>query len=271
LSPQQDALMKQYSQSLQNGEQFGAFDNWHEAKYDKAGNLVLGSYDLWGDMSLEEKAAIELSDPEWAMAFTESVWRTLENEQRAINAGTITQDFGPTDDQLLQSFVVGQGILPRTGLDKDEDSAYQRLRFRFKDEIDVVRQREFAGGKVPYQRRRDILFEIISQTAYERDAGLFGFDTKLFGEDAIPIFKMTEAQVEAGFIPISQVREAMTSVTVNGVAVPMTWEQRLKNLALSDLDGRQATQKDIENAYFAVLANLGPQEIRRRLSGKGDE
>ena len=82
---------------------------------------------------------------------------------------------------------------------------------------------------------------------------------------------MTPKERKSGYIPISLVRAQMTSAQILGVDLPMTWEQRLKNLALERLDGREATQKDIENAYFAIRAGMSDAEVMRRLAGKGDE
>ncbi|MCH8074125.1 MAG: hypothetical protein IIA09_19505 [Proteobacteria bacterium] len=57
---------------------------------------------------------------------------------------------------------------------------------------------------------------------------------------------------------------------VGDVPIDMTWEQRLINLSRERLDGREPTDKDVENAYFAVRAGMSDVEILRRLAGKGD-
>lgn len=127
--------------------------------------------------------------------------------------------------------------------------------------------------------RRDILLKILGQEGWRRDAGWFGFDATI--DEAEPLFAMSPEQMEAGFIPISLVRKQKSKVYIgvplgpNGTYLPeqineITWEQRLINLSESRLDGRVPTDKDIENAYFAIAAGMSNTEVLKRLAGKGD-
>lgn len=277
-SPPQDALMREYSNSVANGEQFGKFDRWHEHIEDEFGNLVRGSYKLWSGYSEAEKEAVDLHDPQWAMSFTETVWRSLETEQKLIKAGQVPQKPGPNDDQLLETVVVGQGWMKRTGRTKTQDEAYQRLKFRFKDDVEQVRRAEFQGGVVPYERRKQILLKILGEEAWQRDV-TFGWDAEL--DEPVPMFKMTPKEQKEGFIYIHKVREAKHIEYIgepegpNGTylehqKVEMTWEQKLINMSKASLDGRVPERKDIENAYFAVKAGMSNKEILRRLAGKGE-
>ena len=223
-------------------------------------------------MSDGQKAAEDLTSPFWKTRVDGPTWRSMFQQQEQIKSGTITQDYGPTNDQLLQMVVVGGDILPKTKLSPDENAAHQRLRFRLYDDVNTISVNEFGGGKVPYKRRRQALMDIIGQEAWVRDAGLFGFDMNLIGTTpATPILKMTAEQQKSGFIPIEQVRKAMTSVVIDGVKTEMTWEQRLINLSKNTWQGRIPDPKDIENAYFAILAGMSVAEQERRLHGLGDK
>jgi len=285
-SPPQDALMREYSESIANGEQFGKFDRWHEAEYDENGALVRGSYKLWSSLTPEQKAdpTLDLHSPQWKMAFTEPVWKALKVEQDALRAGKVPQVDGPSDIALLESIAVGQGWFDRTGRSKTQDEAYQRLKFRFLDDVEAVRQSEYGGGRVPYERRKQILLQIMGEQAWQRDVGFMGFwagwDQPI--DEPTSLFAMTPKEAKSGFIHIEKVREAKHKEYIgepegeNGEYLPhqiieITWEQKLKNMAASELKGgRKPTEKDIENAYYAVAAGMSHQEILRRLAGKGD-
>lgn len=268
MSPAQDKTMRAYDSLLRNAKQFADVTNWHDEGRDPNGNLTRPAYSTWGDMTPQQKAQTDLDDPMWYTNLALPQWKQLEDEQTQIREGTVTQDQGMTDDQILQSVVVGNGILPQTGRNDAENAAYQRLRFRFRDDVKALSDQKFGGGKVPYQERRDLLLNILGEQAWRRDAGMFGFDASL--DEPEPMFQMTPKQMKAGFIPLSLVRQQKTSVNVAGTQIEMTWEQRLKNLSRERLNGRIPEDKDIENAYFAVRAGMSDQEVLRRLAGKGD-
>ncbi len=260
---QKNMMERRYS-NVRNGSQFADSTNWHSAKFDEDDNLVLASYDLWGDMSPEEKAITELSLPAWTNAFELGVWKQLEDEQNRIRQGTVTQVAGPTDDQLFRSVVVGRDLIPLTGKDAEENTRYQKFLFMFKDYIEEERVRKYGGGRVPYLRRREILMEMLGQMGWER--GLF-----LDAGEGAALIGLEPSEYADQFVPIATVRQQPTSVEIKGVVHRMNYEEWLTNKADTELDGHIPSEKQIENAYFAVIADMGDKEILARLMGKGDD
>ena len=259
LSAPEKETLRRYWLQLEDDQEFAERTDWDE-------------WGRWQEMSDAQKAAEDLTSPFWKTRVDGVTWRSMFQQQEQIKSGSITQDPGQTTDQIIQELIVGLEYLPKTKLSNEQNAGYQRIRFRIHDEIDAVRQSEFQGGRVPYRRRLDIALDILGRQAFLRDAGIFGFDEPIFGEaKGKPIEQMSAKERESGFIPIAKVRQAMTFEVINGVNVPITWEQRLINLSKRIFDGRIPDQKDIENAYFAVLAGMSPAEQERRLSGKGDE
>lgn len=271
LSPAQDAELQRYDRMLRNNRQFADVTNWHDEKRDENGDLVRPAYSTWADMSDEEKAEQDLTLPMWRTNFTNQQWKQFVDEKERIVNGTQTtkEDNVQTNDQILQSVLVGNGIVPQTGRSDAENEIYQRIRARFSDDIRVLQETKFAGKKAPYEERKKVLLNILSEQAWVRDAGWFGFDDSL--EDARPLFALTPEQMKSGFVPIDVVRSQTTRVDVAGTPIEMTWEQRLVNLSKERLNGREPSQKDIENAFFAVQAGMSDAEVLRRLAGKGDE
>ena len=157
--------MRAYDSLLRNNKQFADVTNWHDEGRDPNGNLTRPAYSTWGDMTPQEKEQTNLDDPMWYTNLALPQWKQLEDEQTAIREGKVTQDQGMTDDQILQSVVVGNGILPQTGRNDAENAAYQRLRFRFRDDVKALSDDKFGGGKVPYKDRRDLLLGILGEQA----------------------------------------------------------------------------------------------------------
>ena len=276
LSPAERNQLAEYDKKLRNAHGFADVNNWHEEQRDDDGALVRPSYSTWADMTLAEKAEQDLDLPMWKNNFTQGMWKAFQDEQFKIENGKAPRDDSvQTNDQILQSVVVGGGFLPQTGRSDNENAAYQRLRARFADDIRILQETKHGGTKAPYEERKNALLLILSEQAWQRDAGLFGADQHIMpftGEaQAEPIFLMTPVELKAGYIPIDVVRAQVTTVQVGDTTIEMTWEQRLKNLAMERLNGREATQKDIENAYFAIRAGMSDAEVMRRLAGKGDE
>lgn len=273
LSPAQKATLRAYDKLLRNGKQFADVTNWHDEERDDHGNLVKPAYSTWADMTQAEQVAIDLTHPMWHTNFTQAQWKQFADQQDQIRNGKApAEDNVQTNDQILQSVVVGNGFLPQTGRSDAQNAAYQRLRSRFADDVRALQEKDYGGLKAPYEERKNLLLKIIAEQAWKRDVGVFGFDEPLIFGDAEPepIFLMTPAELKSGFIKIDLIRQQMTTVMVGDVPIDMTWEQRLINKSKAELDGRVPTEKDIENAYFAGRAGMSNAEILRRLAGKGD-
>lgn len=260
LTAAQDVSLRRYSKLIQEGEQFAEVTNWT----DKGDGQ--NSYSKWNDLSAQEKLEQDLDSPEWITVLDAPTWKQLVDQKEAMESGSVTQDAIMTDDQLVSSVVVSAGILPKKRSDS-EDEAFERLRFRFRDAVGDLSLKEYGGGKVPYIHRRELLFEIIGEQAWLRDAGWFGFDA----DEPVPSFTLSPKQVRSGFIPLQQFEELETSVDIGGTNVSMTWPERLTSLSRQELNGYEPTQKDMENAFFAIRSGLDKTEVLRRLSGKGDE
>ncbi len=274
LLPGQKNQLEEYGKKLRNNQGFADVNNWHVEERETTlgpvevkGEIIRPSYSTWADMSQGEKLEQDLDLLMWKNNFTQGMWKAFQDEQDQIKNGKApAEDNVQTNDQILQSTVVGMGMFAATGRTDAKNAAYQRLRARFADDVRLLQAKEYGGQKAPFEVRKNALLLILAEQAWQRDKGWFGFDAT----DPEQMFGMTPAEVKAGFIPIHIVKEQMTSVEIGGVDVPMTWEERLKNKASSELDGRVPTQKDIENAFFAIRAKMTEAEVLRRLAGKGD-
>jgi len=276
LSAAQRNQLKEYDNKIRNNDGFADVNNWANEERDENDELARPSYATWADMTPAEKAKQDLLLPMWKNNFTQGMWKAMQDEQYNIqNDKAPAEDNVQTNDQILQSVVVGGGFLPQTGRSDQQNAAYQRLRARYADDIRILQETKHGGKKAPYEERKNALMLILSEQAWQRDAGWFGSDQHIFpftGEaQPEPIFTMTPTELKSGYIPIDVVRAQVTTVQVGDTTIEMTWEQRLRNLAMERLDGREATQKDIENAYFAIRAGMSDAEVMRRLAGKGDE
>lgn len=271
LSPGQDAELQRYDRMLRNNKQFADVTNWHDEKRDENGDLVQPAYSTWAKMSPEEKAKQDLTLPMWHTNFTNQQWKQFSDEQNQIRSGSSKGKDDPvqTNDQLLQSVLVGSGMLPATGRSDAQNASWQRIRSRMSDEIRMIQEQKYGGQKAPYEERKSILLNILAEQAWVRDEGWFGFDADL--DEGKPLVSLTPKQMKSGFVPIEVVRGSPTTIDINGTPVTMTWEQRLINRSKAELNGRIPDQKDIENAYFAIAAGMSDAEVNRRLAGKGDK
>jgi hypothetical protein len=184
-------------------------------------------------------------------------WRSMFSQQEQIVSAmepgsSVTQDYGATDEQLFERLVVPAGI-------EKNSEEYLNALWEYGAEIEGVRQSEFGGGRIPEQRRREILLQMMSRQAYTRGGGIPFVDFSR--GDPVRIASMTAKQRERGFIPIEEVRTQ--TIEINGRQLP--YDEYLKNLAASQWDGYVPSQKQIENTYFAIIADLPPEEIEKRL------
>jgi hypothetical protein len=273
LSPGQDKLLRDYSTMVANGQYFGDKDRYvkEAGDVDDQGNLVRGSLEVWNNMSAREQAETNLFDAAWRVAFTEAGWNALETRQRSAQnamAGGGAGDNVQTNDQILQSVLIGARIIPQTGRSDEENEIYQRIRSRFNDQVAELQEKEYGGKKAPYQARKNELLRILAEQAWTRDSGWggwFGFD----GTEPMSLWSMTEDEMESGYIPIDRWRNEPFTEEIDGKPVTQTTEEYLRNRAKKQ--GLEPDQKDLENAFFALVAGMSAAEVDDRLAGKGDK
>ena len=278
LTPGQVTQIERYFKLLRNGRQFGAYTNWHDEQVED-GTIVKPSYSTWTRMTDAEKAAVDLSHPMWHTNLEQAVWKQMADEQESIRDGK-----GPaankvqTNDQILMDVMVGEVGFPRTGRSDAEDMQYQMMRSRVADEIARVQEAEFGGAEAPFERRKEIVRQVVSEQVWKRDAGMFGWlhrmDASL--DEAVPVATVHPDEYDEYFVPIDLVESATTRMAVgeprgpNGTYleeqyIEANWADRLKAIAQSELDGRVPEQKDIENAYAQIIIGGNPDEVAQRV------
>ena len=254
LTPQEKTYLRDYDQNRLDGREFAERTDW-----DKWG--------AWMELSDSAKMDVDLTSAEWKTTMDAPTWRSMLAQQEQITSAAESGsggviDYGATDEQLYNRLVEGMNFLPASRNEADE-SRYQQGLWAFTQAVDAARQSEFGGGRIPEERRREILLQLMSQQAYTRGGGIPFVD--LTRGDPEPVLFMTEKQRRRGFIPIEEVRAVQTTQMVNGVPVQSNWADVLKNLARAELDGYSPSDKQIENAYFAIVAGLDDAEVLRRL------
>jgi len=270
LSPQQVGTLRSYESMLRNGEQFANSTNWHRPVYNKDGELVVPSYSAWADMTDAQKAEVDLEHPSWYVNFEQGVWKQMQDDQERIRSGKTSASGGnavQTNDQILTDVWAGEMGLPRTGRSDDEDQMYQMSRSRMVDEIARVQADEYGGKQAPYDVRKKIARQILSEGVYERDYGFRGFIYGRDNDEKTPIAQMDPDDFDRAYVPISEWQGLETYVPIgpNGELVKTTWEDRLKRMASAEFDGLVPETKDLENAYAQTIIGGEPNDVTRRV------
>jgi hypothetical protein len=274
LSPQQDDLLRKYSESLANGRQFGTMDHYARPKgaKDANGNLIIGSFEEWADLTEAEKEVEDLFHPAWRMGLTENGWNRIWNEQRDIRqrtergVGAGSQDNVQTNDQIVASVVPSLTSIPATGRSQEQNEIYQRIRAEHADRVAEIQKTEYSGKKAPYEVRKNELLKMLAEDAYVRryDFGIDWLDT----DERKKMYEIPADELGDAYIPLSEWESRMTTDIVGGVETPISWKQKLINRGKARSEtGREPTTEDLESAYFAVRAGMTDAEIDRRLQG----
>lgn len=274
LSPQQDDLLRKYSESLANGRQFGTMDHYARPKgaKDANGNLIIGSFEEWADLTEAEKEVEDLFHPAWRMGLTENGWNRIWNEQRDIRqrtergVGAGSQDNVQTNDQIVASVVPSLTSIPATGRSQEQNEIYQRIRAEHADRVAEIQKTEYGGKKAPYEVRKNELLKMLAEDAYVRryDFGIDWLDT----DERKKMYEIPADELGDAYIPLSEWESRKTTDIVGGVETPISWKQKLINRGKARSEtGREPTTEDLESAYFAVRAGMTDAEIDRRLQG----
>ena len=250
------------------------------------------SWSEWNAMSSEEKLAQPLDTAAWMSVLEKDVWLVVKAEWEALRNPTApTQATIMTDNEifteLMAGGVGGSGmLLPRTGRDEEQDEIWNRELFKFRDRVGVESQNNYGGGAVPYQVRRDIMLNMLAEKAWVRSASDFDELEKEHGfgpftywgyrdlkyEHPLSASTMTDEMRDQGFIHYRVFENEMAMVNLDGVELdrPIPWPELLRNEAKNRWDGFEPTQKDMENAMFAMQQNMGMPEVLRLLHGGGE-
>jgi hypothetical protein len=237
---------------------------------DKEGN-EMPSYSLWRRMSDQQKAQVDLDHPEWLMAFTETDWRSMKQQQEEIKAGGgLTYNDGLTNDQMLLSALISGGWVPKTGQNVEEQERYARGRLEF-DRLVQEEMRRQGVAKLSNPDRKKILAEMLTTQGYlDRDFVFSDYDD----DEAIPAFMMNPEQLDRAFMDIRKADAEMRDLP-NGDRLSM--REILIAQAMNSPDDpvypglglqKEPSDKDLERAYFAYKAGLGIEEVNRRLRGE---
>ena len=248
------------------------------------------SYSLWRRMTDEQKVGVDLDSAEWLMAFNEQDWRNLKTHQDELKDGRgMTYADGLTNDQMLLSALIKTEWTPARDRKPEEDRIYARARLEFDRRIQEEMRRQ-GVSKLSNPERRKILGEMLISEGYTDETwGLVKVPTSLFPvpgrvpdeESRMPLSLMSEEQVNAAYIPISQASDAndpAQSIKIgdNRLSIAEALRQHAMNprnptspditpgLGLTEPPKR----RDLERAIFAYKAKLGQEEINRRLMGQ---
>jgi hypothetical protein len=269
LTSGQQAALTQYSDAMAQGRSFNTFTHMIR-RTDKEGN-EMPSYSLWRRLSDQQKAQVDLDKPEWLMAFTEQDWRNMKLQQEEIRAGGgLTYNDGLTNDQMLLSALIAGGWVPKTGQNVDEQERYARGRLEF-DRLVQEEMRRQGAAKLSNPERKKILAEMLTSQGYlDRDFIFSDYDE----DEAMPAFMMNPEQLDRAFLDIRKADAEMRTLA-NGDTLNM--REILIAQAMNSPDDpvypglglpKEPSQKDLERAYFAYKANLGVEEVNRRLRGE---
>ena len=269
LTAGQQAALTQYSDAMAQGRSFNTFTHMTKRR-DSDGN-EMPSYSLWRRLSDQQKAQVDLDSPEWLMAFTEQDWRNMKTQQEEIKGGGgLTYNDGLTNDQMLLSALISGGWVPKTGQNVEEQERYARGRLEF-DRMVQEEMRRQGVSKLSNPDRKKILAEMLTTQGYlDRDFIFSDYDP----DEAIPAFMMNPEQLDRAFMDIAKADAEMKTLA-NGDT--LTMREILVAQAMNSPNdpvypglglAAEPRQKDLERAYFAYKANLGIEEVNRRLRGE---
>lgn len=269
LTAGQQQALTDFSDAMAQGRSFNTFTRMVKTR-DADGNEI-PSYSLWRRMTDEQKLRVDLDSPEWLMAFTEADWRTLKVQQEDLGNGKgLTYADGLTNDQMLLSALVAGGWTPKTGQNVEEQERYARGRLEF-DRLIQQEMREKGVAKLDNPTRKKILAEMLTTQGFlDRDFVFSDYDE----DESIPAFMMNTEQLDRAFLNIDRADMEMITLA-NGDALTMR-EVLIAQAMNSPNDpaypglglASEPSRKDLERAYFAYKANLGVEEINRRLRGQ---
>lgn len=269
LTSGQQMALTQYSDAMAQGRSFNTFTHMVKRR-DSEGN-EMPSYSLWRRMSDQQKVQVDLDSPEWLMAFTEADWRNMKQQQEEIQGGGgLTYADGLTNDQMLLSALIAGGWVPKTGQNVDEQERYARGRLEF-DRMVQEEMRRQGVSKLSNPERKKLLAEMLTTQGYlDRDFVFSDYDE----DEAMPAFMMNEEQLDRAFLDIRKA-EQETKTLASGDEMNMK-EVLIAQAMNSPNDPvypglglkKRPSDKDLERAYFAYKANLGIEEVNRRLRGE---